>query len=1321
METAVAARFEQTVEAVPAAVPRLRHELTSWVAALGVGDHPLHAIRLAATEAVTNAVMHAFIDREPGRITVIGVTGNDQLEVRVADDGRGMGPRPDSPGLGMGVSLIGRLCATVDLAPGLGGSGTEVRMVFDAPGLRAPAQPENEARDLRDVLDALAQMRAGDGFGSADISTLAGLLVPRLGDFCSVTLLEADGSARRISACVARPDGTLDADAARWAMEFPVNLAGSPSKQAAQSGRTQVAMIDRAWCHMVAPDTQRAEELLALGLRWWVAVPLRSGVRAVGSVAIAGRSASPGTVVAAVEQIAAQAAGLVATARLVDDLRRSQARLEQVLGTLAEAVVVTDDDGHSVYANQAAATLLGAESVDDLLLGPPGALTRYLHVTDPDGAALPPIIGSTAPRLLRTVDRLSGRTRWLRSSATVLEDGPLLVTVIQDVTPATEDEQRQRLLAEAADLLAAALGRPDAALQVAQLAVPAIADGCVVDLTDADGALQLGAVHHVDLAQAAALDELRRRYPPGARPGGAPRTDTPDDVLATGRPGVLNGLTDAHLQLEAHDDRHLDALRSAGLRSLASVPLTLHGRMLGTLTLANDVSGRVFSSGDVTLAEDLAHRAAIAVDSAARQSESARTHAELEDSLRRLRVVADAGFGGLIRGAEDRIVEANHAYLTLLGYASADELPPWPQMTPPEWAVADARAVAQLRQRGTADLYEKEYWRRDGTRVRVLIGLTVVDPAAFGWIGVVVDVSDRQDLDPHQESGLDRLAPDGSRPAAVADVLGGLAVAVLIQRPGGGIVYANQAAADAMGVASPQVVVASTPEQLAAGWDTFDEDGVPLTADRYPSRRILLGARAVEPLTVRAVHRSSGREFWRVIRARAVLGADGELAMAVSMTEDITETRRAILTQRLLARAGEVLSSSLDVEQTLQRFVTLAIPELADWCSVVMPDGYGAIRQVAVAHVNPEQLAELREYDRRWAERLGDVGGAAAILRGGPATLLADLPDSFMDSTIADSEQRASRQRLGLRSVIQVPMAPAGGEAIGVLSLVRAGSERIFAPADLVLAEELGRRAGTAIHHARLHAERSHIAATLQASLLPDELPDIDGFALAASYQPAGEQNWVGGDFYDVFDVNGGFMAIVGDVAGHGAGAAALTAQARHTLRAIAESTGDPVAAVAHLNRLLIPKADPALCTVCAVLVRVGDDGGATATITCAGHPLPCLVRGDGVEQVGAFGPLLGAWESTFTTTTVPLLEGDVLVIYTDGVLDVRAGREHFGEVRLRATLAGSAGAADAVARVQGALDAFGCGPQADDTALLAIQRGLPVRAAHDDDTIFTG
>ncbi len=1305
-------RFRRRRPAVAGTVPVLRRELTEWAQVVGVGDVPLQAVRLAVSEALTNAVVHAFVGREAGTVELVATTDADALEVRVIDDGRGMGPRPDSPGLGMGVPMIGKLCSTVDLGEGPGGAGTEVRMVFAVPGLTAPVGSRHE--DLDEILDALAELGADAGFAGSDIGGLARLLVPRLADLCSVTLLDADGTGRRVGALVARPDGTVDEDATAWVMDFPLTQSSSPSVQAAVDGRVQVTVVDEAWARSVSPDEGRAAQLLGLGLHWWVAVPLRSGGRTVGSVAVAGRHGDPEAIVPTLERVAAQAGGLVATARLVDDLRRTQSRLAQILGALSEAVTVADRDGRFVYANAAAARLMGVEDPAVILRSAPGELARRFHVADEDGRpvdldelphrqVLRGADGGT--RLTRTVDRATGRTMWLRTTSTPLDDGRLAVSVVQDLTAEKQAEVQQRILAQAGQTLTDGLGQADSFERIARLAVPALADGCVLEELDADGRLQLRLVEHVDPDRAAALRSIRTAYPPASDDlGGAGR------ALRDGTPHVLPAVTDELLQVDAVDDEHLAALRALALRSTASLPLTVQGRPLGVLTLVTDVSSRALAPADVELAQELAQRAAVAIDNARMHAERERTHRELEEPLRRLQVLADAGFGGLIRGTGERILDANDTFLRMVGYDSVDEMPPWPQMTPPEWAPVDAAAVAQMRERGTADLFEKEYLRRDGTRVRVLIGATVADPAAFEWICVVVDLSARRSTDAVQDAGLDRLAggvrgADGRAGDEVAAVVGALSTAVLIQRPGHGVVYANQAAADALGVASPQEVVAASPGELLRDWDVFGEDGRPIPLDRYPNRRLMAGARSAEPLTLRSINRRTGREYWRITSAWPVFDPDGSLAMVVVMTEDITETRRAQLVQRLFSEAGEILSSSTDYPRTLGELAAKLVPELADWCSIVMPDQHGYIRQVAVAHVDPAKVRFAREYDERYAQRTDATGGNADILRGGPGLLTPDIPDELLQEAITDPEQLQLLRSLGLRSAIQVPLAPTGAKPIGVLTLVNAESGRVFTAADLEVATELGRRAGTAVQNARLHGERAHIAATLQASLLPDELPDVPGFAMAAMYRAAGEQNWVGGDFYDAFAVPGGWMVIVGDVAGHGAEAAALTAQARHTLRAIGEAFGDPVRAVAHLNRLLVPRSEPALCTVCVVLLQEDGRGGASASITCAGHPQPYLRRDGEVTAVGRWGPLLGAWESTFTAEQVPLHDGDVLVVYTDGVLDARAGADRFGEGRLEGALAPATGAAFAVSAIRAALDDFQTGEQADDTAVLAIER----------------
>ena len=277
-----------------------------------------------------------------------------------------------------------------------------------------------------------------------------------------------------------------------------------------------------------------------------------------------------------------------------------------------------------------------------------------------------------------------------------------------------------------------------------------------------------------------------------------------------------------------------------------------------------------------------------------------------------------------------------------------------------------------------------------------------------------------------------------------------------------------------------------------------------------------------------------------------------------------------------------------------------------------------------------------------------------------------------------------------------------------MINFVSSESGRRFTPADLELAEELGRRAGAAVENARLYEERSHIAATLQRGLLPDELPRVPGLRLASLYRPAGEENLVGGDFYDAFATPSGWMLLVGDVTGRGAEAAALTGQARHTLRTAGTLLGDPTAAFEQLNQALAQRAELTPCTV--ALMHVAPDAG-HVDVLCAGHPQPLLIRRGEVRPVGRFGPMLGAWtDARWNSERVALEPGDTLVAFSDGVTDTVGEDGRFGEERLLETLRGVTDAAGAVAAIDAALNAFQRGGQADDTAVLAldIPTGFP-------------
>jgi PAS domain S-box-containing protein len=548
---------------------------------------------------------------------------------------------------------------------------------------------------------------------------------------------------------------------------------------------------------------------------------------------------------------------------------------------------------------------------------------------------------------------------------------------------------------------------------------------------------------------------------------------------------------------------------------------------------------------------------------------------------------------------------------------------------------------------------------------------------------------------------------DGGEPTPtreqLQDMLGSLSEAVTVTDRARRMRYANQAAADLLGCASPEELLSLPLGAIFAQWDATHEDGRPMVAADVPSYKIVHGKPA-EPLLTRIVHRETGEQRWRLVKAAPLRDSTGEL-MAVSVIEDVTEAKEAELRQRFLAQAGSTLTSSLDYEETLQRVAQLVVPGLADWCAVDIVDSNDRLNLVAVAHADPDKVAFAREFRDRYPPDPAEDSGLYGVLRSGRPELYPELPDELLEQSIQDREQLESIRALGMRSVMLIPMDVAG-RTIGVLTMVSAESHRAFDEDDLVFAGDLARRAATAVENARLYTERAAAAMTLQESLLPARLPTMPGWALASSYAAGDTTVDVGGDFFDVVELDEGFLAVVGDVTGKGVQAAALTALARHTLATAARFDPSPAAVVGLLNDVLVHRPEISLLTVaCAHVVPTED--GARLRLTSAGHPQPVLARpGRAPTTIGPPGLLLGMtsagrWEHS----EIELAPGDALLFYTDGVTDTPAGGERFGEQRLLAALPQApADPREMIAGVQRALSAFQVGDVVDDRAMLALQ-----------------
>ncbi|HUH80880.1 MAG TPA: SpoIIE family protein phosphatase [Solirubrobacteraceae bacterium] len=495
-------------------------------------------------------------------------------------------------------------------------------------------------------------------------------------------------------------------------------------------------------------------------------------------------------------------------------------------------------------------------------------------------------------------------------------------------------------------------------------------------------------------------------------------------------------------------------------------------------------------------------------------------------------------------------------------------------------------------------------------------------------------------------------------------ILENLAEAITVVDDTGRTVFANEAALRFLGLESAEELTRSKPGEIMSRFIVRSESGEELELESMPARRLFRGE-AAPPLLVRNVVRATGEERWIVVRASPIVDPEsGRVMYAANVFEDVTEVKRAQLAEAFMAQASRVLASSMDYAETLQRIAQLAAGELADWCAVDVLGARGQLERVAVHHRDPDRLALAEQIDRRYRPNLADPTGVPEVIRTGQARIFNDIGEEELARYARDADHLRLLTQMGARDVIIVPLA-APSRTIGAITLVSSREGRRLNRADLGVAVRLGRRAGTAVESARLYTERSRIAGVLQRALLPDSLPEMPGFEVAALYRPAGELNDVGGDFYDVFPYRRDrWMLVIGDVCGKGAQAASVTALARHTLRAAARLETPPVAMLELLHHTLrSQEPEGQMCTVCLVVV---DPPGARPPgthmglrIALAGHPRPLIVGPGGTARaVGEPGTILGMVDPiVLNEVAVELGEDDTLLLHTDGVTD--AARSH--------------------------------------------------------------
>lgn len=673
--------------------------------------------------------------------------------------------------------------------------------------------------------------------------------------------------------------------------------------------------------------------------------------------------------------------------------------------------------------------------------------------------------------------------------------------------------------------------------------------------------------------------------------------------------------------------------------------------------------------------------------------------------------------------ANGRVVEWNHRATELFGYSREEAMgAELAELIVPESYRGAHRAGLRRAAHTSAPLNQQlivEALRRDGSEFPVEVSITAVrDRAPVVFHAWIQDMTERKQLLHELEAGL-----RGARPG-FGEILDVLAEAVTIRDSHNHILYANRAALRQMGFASLEDMQRHPLDSIFADYLVHDENGDEVTMDQIPSVRLLAG-QASESLVIRTIHRGTGELRWQVLKAAPIHDDHHERVASVMIIEDITRERIAELRDRFMARASETLMSSIDYEETLRNVAWLAVPEIADWCAVELVDDRGTRQRLAVAHRDPAklELAErLREYE---PERIDPNRGVGRVLRTGASVLYQQIPDDALVQAASDEEHLRLLRSVGFRSVLLTPLV-VRGRAFGVMTLVNAESMRRFGEDDREFAEQVAARAGVAVDNARLATARRQTATTLQKTLLPDVVPPIAGWDVATLYRAArvADEVEVGGDFYDFYEGGGGWIVLLGDVTGKGAEAAALTSLTRHGARFLSRYERSPSRILAGLNDALREQSELWLCT--ALCLRLG---GEEAVIASAGHPAALILRDDGrVREIGARGPILGAWSAAVSTDrTVPIGADETLFLYTDGVIDSRGEHERFGVRRLKRLLCELAGRPpeQLLADLEAELVGFQVGQPADDIAALALrpvpsETAVEIKPAHPDAGVRT-
>ncbi|MEH1925198.1 PAS domain S-box protein [Nostoc sp.] len=658
---------------------------------------------------------------------------------------------------------------------------------------------------------------------------------------------------------------------------------------------------------------------------------------------------------------------------------------------------------------------------------------------------------------------------------------------VLDITERKQAEERLRYIAQVSSLLSTSLDYEQTLEQIAKISVPQLADWCSVDILNDDGSIRRLPIAHTDPSKV----ELARKLQEYATDYKGASAIT--RVLQTGQSELISELSDSLLVASTQNQEHLELVRQLGMKSVMIVPLITQGRILGTISFVSTQSDRRYDRTDLTLATEITHRAALAIENSQLYQDINQALVHYAESLSLLDALLEAApVAVCFLDRQLQYIRINQVFADINGLTIEEHLGRKFQEVLPGMAAEFEQQLQRVLETGepllnveiSGETREQPgrygYWLGNYYPVNNAMGETV-------GIGIILaDITAAKQTEVALREGDERFR-------AMFDQA---AVGITLVALDGRFIQVNPALCEITGYNHEELIQMNFqeithPDDLAVDWEN--------------ARRVLAKEISGYSLEKRYI-RKDGSIVWVNLTSSVVWDANGQPNYALGIIEDISERKRVEATQNFLVEASTLLAASLDYEIALKSVANLAVPTLADWCIVDVFQEDWSSKQIAIAIADLTKLNILDEIRLRYRPKTR-AKELVQQLQLGISVFYPILSDPILVQMSEDEENLQLLRSLGMRSLMVIPVR-SRGQLFGSISFFTAESGRYYQQTDLALAEDIARRAATAIDNARLYqetqqakqaAERSvnrtillqRITAALSEALTPQQVADV--------------------------------------------------------------------------------------------------------------------------------------------------------------------------------------------------------------------------------------